>query len=181
MLGIGAGELVLILIFGFVIFGPDKLPAMAKTIGQAIAKFRRAQAEMSNLVKSEVYDPAASDPFKNPLDTLARLDKKVQAQERKEDPAAEQARRERQLEAQRRNEERKAQLAAKRAQARASMAADGSAAASVDGQHSAQDAADANAGKLAFSADELYGIKADQAVSSESSAAEGCESSRKGE
>lgn len=77
MLGIGASELVLILIFGFIIFGPEKLPAMAKTIGRAIAKFRRAQAEMSDFVKSEVYDPSADDPFKNPLDALARLEKKV--------------------------------------------------------------------------------------------------------
>lgn len=126
MLGIGATELVLILIFGFIIFGPEKLPAMAKTIGQAIAKFRRAQAEMSNLVKDEVFDPSADDPFKNPLDTLARLDKKAQSLDKEEDPALEQARLERQREAQRRNEERKAQLAAKREQAKASLSAEGS-------------------------------------------------------
>ena len=74
MFGIGANELILILLFGFLIFGPDKLPAMAKTIGRAIAKFRAAQSEMSNVIKNEVYDPDAEDPFKNPLDALSRLE-----------------------------------------------------------------------------------------------------------
>ena len=51
MFGIGGFELFLILLFGFLIFGPDKLPALAKTIGQAIGKFRDAQAEMTEQLK----------------------------------------------------------------------------------------------------------------------------------
>ena len=71
MFGIGGFELFLILLFGFLIFGPDKLPAMAKTIGKAIAKFRNAQEEMSGVLKGEmVFDKDAEDPFKNPLDAL---------------------------------------------------------------------------------------------------------------
>ena len=31
MFGIGGFELFLILLFGFLVFGPDKLPALAKT------------------------------------------------------------------------------------------------------------------------------------------------------
>ena len=51
MFGIGGFELFLILLFGFLVFGPDKLPALAKTVGQAIAKFRDAQAEMTEQLK----------------------------------------------------------------------------------------------------------------------------------
>ena len=73
MFGIGGFELFLILLFGFLIFGPDKLPAMAKTIGKAIAKFRNAQEEMSGVLKGEmVFDKDAEDPFKNPLDVYKR-------------------------------------------------------------------------------------------------------------
>lgn len=122
MFGIGGNELVLILIFGFIIFGPDKLPAMAKTIGQAIAKFRRAQSEMSNVLKNEVFDPNSDEPFKNPLDAMARLEK-GSATSRQESFSDNKARYDRQREAQRRNEERKAQLAEKKAQARARMEA----------------------------------------------------------
>ncbi len=74
MFGIGANELLLILLFGFLIFGPDKLPAIAKTIGQAIGKFKSAQEEMNNVIKTEVYDPDSQEPFKNPLDTLSKLE-----------------------------------------------------------------------------------------------------------
>ena len=35
--------------------GPDKLPAMAKTLGKAIGKFRNAQEEMNKVIKNEVY------------------------------------------------------------------------------------------------------------------------------
>ena len=70
MFGIGGFELFLILLFGFLIFGPDKLPAMAKTLGKAIAKFRDAQEEMNKVIKTEVYDPNSDEPFKNPLDAL---------------------------------------------------------------------------------------------------------------
>ena len=71
MFGIGGFELFLILLFGFLIFGPDKLPAMAKTLGKAIAKFRSAQEEMSGVLKGEmVFDKDADEPFKNPLDAL---------------------------------------------------------------------------------------------------------------
>ena len=74
MFGIGGFELFLILLFGFLIFGPDKLPAMAKTLGRAIAKFRNAQDEMNKVIKEEkIFDPDAEDPFKNPLDALSKM------------------------------------------------------------------------------------------------------------
>ena len=74
MFGIGGFELFLILLFGFLVFGPDKLPAMAKTLGKAIAKFRSAQDEMNKVIKEEkIFDPDAEDPFKNPLDALEKM------------------------------------------------------------------------------------------------------------
>lgn len=56
MFGIGGFELFIILLFGFLIFGPDKLPEIAKTVGAAIAKFKKAQEEMSAVLKSEVLE-----------------------------------------------------------------------------------------------------------------------------
>ena len=73
MFGIGGFELFLILLFGFLIFGPDKLPAMAKTLGKAINKFRSAQEEMNKVLKTEVYDPTSDEPFKNPLEALSKV------------------------------------------------------------------------------------------------------------
>jgi len=44
MFGIGAGELVMILIAGLVIFGPGKLPEVGRAIGKGLREFRKAQA-----------------------------------------------------------------------------------------------------------------------------------------
>jgi TatA/E family protein of Tat protein translocase len=65
MLGIGGTELVIILIFGFLIFGPDRLPAMGRTIGRALRQFRQAQDQMNKMVKTEIYDPL-NDAMKEP-------------------------------------------------------------------------------------------------------------------
>ncbi len=59
MFGIGGFELFIILLFGFLLFGPDKLPEMAKTLGSALRKFKQAQEEMEAVIKDEVLDPDA--------------------------------------------------------------------------------------------------------------------------
>ena len=82
MFGLSGFELFLILLFGFLIVGPDKLPAIAQTIGRAIAKFRSAQEEMNKVVKTEIYDPMSKDPVKNPLDAIDKENKeKVETKE----------------------------------------------------------------------------------------------------
>lgn len=89
MFGIGGFELFLILLFGFLIFGPDKLPQIAKTIGMAVQKFRSAQDEMNKVVKTEIYDPLSDKPVKNPLDAIDKDNK--QKVEKKESFAARKA------------------------------------------------------------------------------------------
>ena len=39
---IGAGEIILILAIVLIVFGPTKLPALAKSIGQAFGEFRKS-------------------------------------------------------------------------------------------------------------------------------------------
>ncbi len=57
MFGIGETELALILLFGFLLFGPDKLPGMGRTIGRALRQFRTAQDGVTKVVQSEIIDP----------------------------------------------------------------------------------------------------------------------------
>ena len=67
MFGIGEGELAIIVVFGFLLFGPDKLPQMGRTIGRAIRQFRDTQEKMTAVVQSEIIDPvteAASAPVR---------------------------------------------------------------------------------------------------------------------
>lgn len=65
MFGIGDTELALIVLFGFLLFGPDKLPGMGRTVGRALRQFRTAQEGVNKVVRSEIIDPiqkAADEP-----------------------------------------------------------------------------------------------------------------------
>ena len=66
MFGIGDQELVLIILFAFLLFGPDKLPGMGRTIGRALRQFRTASEGVTKVVQSEIIDP-----IQNAADTPA--------------------------------------------------------------------------------------------------------------
>ena len=57
MFGIGEAEFAIIVIFGFMLFGPDKLPGMGRTIGRALKQFRTAQEDLTKVVQTEMIDP----------------------------------------------------------------------------------------------------------------------------
>lgn len=69
MFGIGETEFVLILLFAFMVFGPDKLPGIGRTVGRALRQFRDAQEGFTKVVQTEIVDPATeamSDAPKKP-------------------------------------------------------------------------------------------------------------------
>ena len=57
MFGIGGTELAIILIFGFLMFGPDKLPGLGRTLGKAIRQFREAEEGFTKVVQTEFVEP----------------------------------------------------------------------------------------------------------------------------
>ena len=80
MFGISGFELFIILLFGFLIFGPDKLPEIAKTVGKGIAKFRNAQADMTEQLKdAALFDKDSDKPFKNPIDVMENATSKAKS------------------------------------------------------------------------------------------------------
>jgi sec-independent protein translocase protein TatB len=71
VLGIGTNELVIILLFAFLLFGPDKLPGMGRTIGRALRQFREAQEGFTQVVQNEVVDPL-TDAMSEPTNKTAK-------------------------------------------------------------------------------------------------------------
>lgn len=55
MFGISGTELFMIVAFALLIFGPDKLPEFARTIGKFMNEFKRAQESMESLIRAEMY------------------------------------------------------------------------------------------------------------------------------
>jgi TatA/E family protein of Tat protein translocase len=62
--GIGGTEFFIIAVFVLLIFGPDKLPQMGRTIGKWTKEFRRAQESMQAQIKAEMDGlERATNPF----------------------------------------------------------------------------------------------------------------------
>ncbi|MGE5599341.1 MAG: twin-arginine translocase TatA/TatE family subunit [Bacteroidota bacterium] len=48
MFGLGASELLIILILVLVLFGATKIPALARSLGKGVSEFRKARSESLN-------------------------------------------------------------------------------------------------------------------------------------
>ncbi len=55
MFGISGFELFLIAAFALMVFGPDKLPEMARTVGKFMREFKKAQESMEAMMRAEMY------------------------------------------------------------------------------------------------------------------------------
>nr|WP_315150595.1 twin-arginine translocase TatA/TatE family subunit [uncultured Flavobacterium sp.] len=67
MFGIGGGELVFIMFIVLMLFGSDKVPEMARTMGKAMAQLKNA----TNDIKSEIQKGAEANGFdQNTLNSL---------------------------------------------------------------------------------------------------------------
>ena len=64
-------EILIILVVAVVIFGPDKIPEIARGLGQGVRKMKEATED----IKQEILNPASDlDPTKEIRETIADLD-----------------------------------------------------------------------------------------------------------
>jgi TatA/E family protein of Tat protein translocase len=59
--GISGFELLIIVAFVLIIFGPDKLPELSRTVGKFMKTFKRAQEDMERVIRAEMYAPEADN------------------------------------------------------------------------------------------------------------------------
>jgi sec-independent protein translocase protein TatB len=62
-----SGEIIFILLLALILFGPRKLPEIARTMGRFMAEFRRASADFQTQIHSEIrqLELEEADPTKH--------------------------------------------------------------------------------------------------------------------
>ena len=70
MFGLGMFEIVVILVVALLVFGPDRLPELARTIGKGLAEFRRASSDLRRTVMDAAEEPRRPPalPARGPAD-----------------------------------------------------------------------------------------------------------------
>lgn len=76
---IGMAELVLVFIIALFALGPDRLPAYAKKMGEAVSQFKKYSEEATQEIKKNVVEPLeeAQAPLREAAKPLEDLDKTV--------------------------------------------------------------------------------------------------------
>ena len=57
MFGIGMTELLVILVVALIVFGPTRLPELARSLGRAMGEFRRASTDLRQTFNESLQDP----------------------------------------------------------------------------------------------------------------------------
>ena len=157
MFGIGETELVIIVVFAFLLFGPDKLPGMGRTLGRVLRQFREASDGFTEVVQTNIMDPASEELEKSPKQRQREAAEAFEEDADREDAASEEIAPRRESFA-----ERRARLKAEREAAEASEATvpedDASKPTTSEAADQSQDEAVESADETRTSAASLYAM-----------------------
>jgi TatA/E family protein of Tat protein translocase len=59
-LGLGPTELIFILALALIVFGPKKLPEMARSLGKALQELKKASQGIQTAVQKDLIDPIST-------------------------------------------------------------------------------------------------------------------------
>lgn len=77
-LGVGPAELVVVLIIALLVFGPTKLPQVARDLGKTIGKWRQAMDELQSVADTPLKEIKEVKETLNPAAIQKELQESVQ-------------------------------------------------------------------------------------------------------
>ena len=73
MFGIGMSEILVILVLALIIFGPNKLPELAKTLGRAYGQLKREVEGITDIMEEEMNEENKEDGPRVGLDGISDI------------------------------------------------------------------------------------------------------------
>jgi len=81
LFGMGMGEILLILAVALIIWGPGKLPEIARTLGKMVSTLRKASFDLTTQVKRELEAEEKASAPQNKADSSSDVKKPADAPE----------------------------------------------------------------------------------------------------
>lgn len=75
MFDVGFAELFLLALIGLLVLGPERLPAVARTLGGFVRKARMSWISLRNTIEAEMAEADLSKPIKQTTDELKQIAK----------------------------------------------------------------------------------------------------------
>ena len=73
MFDVGFAEIFLLALIGLLVLGPERLPAVARTVGGFVRKARMSWISLRNTIESELAEADLSAPIKKTSDELKQI------------------------------------------------------------------------------------------------------------
>ncbi len=70
MFGIGATELIIIMVVALLVFGPKRLPELARSLGRGMAEFRRASSDLRQTLQEAEPPDETPKPLEPPAENI---------------------------------------------------------------------------------------------------------------
>jgi len=79
MFDVGFAEIFLLALIGLLVLGPERLPAVARTLGGFMRKARASWASLRTTIESELADADITAPIKEAREELTRMGKDLKS------------------------------------------------------------------------------------------------------
>ncbi|MFC1701301.1 Sec-independent protein translocase protein TatB [Pseudomonadota bacterium] len=77
MFDVGFTEILLLAVIGLLVLGPERLPAVARTLGGFVRKARMSWVSLRNTIESELAEADLSAPIKKTSDELKQIGREL--------------------------------------------------------------------------------------------------------